>query len=56
VVRLLADGLSNKEIAQALGVTPMTAMHHAAAISQKPGVRGRTEAVAWAIRSGVAPD
>ena len=56
VVQLLANGLSNKEIAQALGVTPKTAMHHAAAIYQKLGVRGRTEAVAWAIRTGMAPE
>jgi predicted ATPase len=54
VVRLLADGLSNKEIAQALGVTPKTAMHHAAAIYQKLGLRGRSETVAWAIRTGIA--
>jgi predicted ATPase/DNA-binding CsgD family transcriptional regulator len=56
VVRLLADGLTNKEIAQALGVTPKTAMHHAAAIYQKLGVRGRSETVAWAIRTGIAPE
>jgi DNA-binding NarL/FixJ family response regulator len=52
VVRLLARGLTNKEIAQRLGVTPKTAMHHAAAIYQKLGLRGRGETVAWAIRSG----
>jgi predicted ATPase/DNA-binding CsgD family transcriptional regulator len=56
VVRLLAGGLSNKEIAQALGVTPKTAMHHAAAIYQKLGLRGRSETVAWAIRAGVVPE
>jgi predicted ATPase/DNA-binding CsgD family transcriptional regulator len=55
VVRLLANGYSNKEIAQALGVTPKTAMHHTAAIYQKLGVRGRSETVAWAIRTGIAP-
>jgi predicted ATPase/DNA-binding CsgD family transcriptional regulator len=54
VVRLLANGLSNKEIAQTLGVTPKTAMHHAAAIYQKLGLRGRSETVAWAIRTGIA--
>lgn len=54
VVRLLARGLTNKEIAQTLGVTPKTAMHHAAAIYQKLGVRGRSETVAWAIRTGAA--
>jgi DNA-binding CsgD family transcriptional regulator len=54
VVRLLASGMTNKEIASALGVTPKTVMHHTVAIYQKIGVRGRTEAVAWAIRTGVA--
>ncbi len=54
VVRLLARGLSNKEIAQILGVTAKTAMHHAAAIYQKLGVRGRSETVVWAIRTGIA--
>jgi predicted ATPase/DNA-binding CsgD family transcriptional regulator len=56
VVRLLARGLSNKEIAQTLGVTPKTVMHHTVAIYQKLGVRGRSETVAWAIRTGVAPE
>jgi predicted ATPase/DNA-binding CsgD family transcriptional regulator len=54
VVRLLARGLSNKEIAQRLGVTPKTVMHHTVAIYQELGVRGRSETVAWAIRTGVA--
>ncbi len=54
VVRLLARGLTNKEIAQILGVTPKTVMHHTVAIYQELGVRGRSETVAWAIRTGVA--
>jgi predicted ATPase/DNA-binding CsgD family transcriptional regulator len=54
VVRLLAGGLTNKEIAGRLGMTPKTVMHHTVAIYQRLGVRGRSEAVAWAIRAGVA--
>jgi predicted ATPase/DNA-binding CsgD family transcriptional regulator len=54
VVGLLARGLSNKEIARALGVTPKTVMHHTVAIYQTLGVRGRSETVAWAFRTGVA--
>ncbi len=54
VVRLLARGLTNKEIAQTLGVTPKTVMHHTVAIYQELGVRGRSETVAWAIRTGAA--
>jgi predicted ATPase/DNA-binding CsgD family transcriptional regulator len=52
VVTLLADGLTNKEIAKRLGVTPKTVMHHTVAIYQKLGVRGRSETVAWAMRTG----
>jgi predicted ATPase/DNA-binding CsgD family transcriptional regulator len=56
VVRLLAGGLTNKEIAGRLGMTPKTVMHHTVAVYQRLGVRGRSEAVAWAIRAGVAPE
>jgi DNA-binding NarL/FixJ family response regulator len=55
VVRLLAAGLTNKEVAVRLGLTPKTVMHHTVAIYQRLGVRSRSEAVAWAIRGGVAP-
>ena len=56
VVRLLSGGLTNKEIAGRLGMTPKTVMHHTVAIYQRLGVRGRSEAVAWAIRACVAPE
>jgi predicted ATPase/DNA-binding CsgD family transcriptional regulator len=56
VVGLLAGGFSNKEIAGHLGMTPKTVMHHTVAIYQRLGVRGRSEAVAWAIRAGVAAE
>jgi predicted ATPase/DNA-binding CsgD family transcriptional regulator len=55
VVRLLVQGLTNKEIASQLRMTPKTVMHHTVAIYQRLGVRGRSEAVAWAIRADVAP-
>ena len=55
VVRLLVGGLTNKEIALRLGLTPKTVMHHTVAIYQRLGVRGRSETVAWAIRAGVTP-
>jgi predicted ATPase/DNA-binding CsgD family transcriptional regulator len=54
VIRLLVGGLTNKEIAGHLGMTPKTVMHHTVAIYQRLGVRGRSEAVAWAIRAGIA--
>jgi DNA-binding CsgD family transcriptional regulator len=33
-------------------VSTKTVMHHTMAIYRKLGVRGRAEAVAWALRSG----
>lgn len=48
VLRLVASGRSNKEIAVSLGITPKTAMHHTSAIYRKLQVRSRTEAAAIA--------
>ena len=50
VLDLLVDGDSNKDIARRLGITPKTVMHHTSSIYRKLGVRGRAEAVAWAVR------
>ena len=54
VLRLLAAGLGNKEIATRLGVSPKTVMHHTTAIYRVLGVRGRSEAAAYAVRTGMA--
>jgi DNA-binding CsgD family transcriptional regulator len=56
VVKLLARGFTNKEIAQTLGITPKTVMHHTHAIYQTLGVRGRSETVAWAFKAGIASE
>lgn len=53
VLALLAEGLTNKEIAKKLGVAQKTVMHHSMAIYQKLGVRGRAEAAAVAVRHGL---
>jgi predicted ATPase/DNA-binding CsgD family transcriptional regulator len=53
VLRLLARGDTNKDIAAALGLRPKTVMHHSVSIYGKLGVRGRAEAAAWAVRSGL---
>jgi DNA-binding CsgD family transcriptional regulator len=50
VLRLIAAGDSNKEVAAALGITAKTVMHHSVAIYRKLGVRGRAEATAYAFR------
>jgi predicted ATPase/DNA-binding CsgD family transcriptional regulator len=53
VLLLLVAGDSNKQIARALGVTPKTVTHHLSAVYETLGVRGRSEATAWAFRAGV---
>jgi DNA-binding CsgD family transcriptional regulator len=53
VLHLLAEGRSNKEIAEALTISVHTAERHIANIFGKLGVRNRTEATAWAHRLGV---
>jgi DNA-binding NarL/FixJ family response regulator len=50
---LVADGLSNKAIAQALSVSENTVKYHVRNILQKLGVQNRTEAVAHALRAGL---
>jgi ATP/maltotriose-dependent transcriptional regulator MalT len=50
VLRLLGDGLSNREIAERLFISPKTAEHHASRIYAKIGVTKRAEAVAYASR------
>jgi DNA-binding NarL/FixJ family response regulator len=53
VLRLLADGASNKSIARHLDITPHTAKFHVASIVAKLGAKGRTDAVAKAMRLGL---
>ncbi|MBN2391363.1 MAG: response regulator transcription factor [Anaerolineae bacterium] len=48
VLRLVADGLSNKEIAQALYITVRTADFHVSNILRKLSVISRVEAAVWA--------
>jgi DNA-binding NarL/FixJ family response regulator len=53
VLRMLALGLANKEIASRLNISEHTVKFHVAAILGKLGAASRTEAVALAIRHGL---
>ncbi|MFD5098236.1 response regulator [Streptomyces albidochromogenes] len=52
VLRLMATGLTNAEIADRLRVGPATAKSHVAAVLAKTGARDRTQAVIAAYESG----
>lgn len=53
VLQLLAQGLSNKVIAQRLGISDHTAKFHVNSILGKLGAQSRTEALAQAARLGL---
>ncbi len=53
VLRLLAEGASNKLIARTLGISFHTAKFHVASIAAKLDATGRTDAVAQAVRLGL---
>jgi HD-GYP domain-containing protein (c-di-GMP phosphodiesterase class II) len=53
VVRLLARGLTNKEIATALDISVKTAGHHVQHIFEKAGVTTRAAATLFAMQSGL---
>jgi DNA-binding NarL/FixJ family response regulator len=53
VLRLMAGGYSNREIAEALGAAEGTIKNHASSILGKLGVRDRTRAVLTAIERGL---
>jgi DNA-binding NarL/FixJ family response regulator len=56
VLRLLAKGMSNVEIAQALVVTRETAKTYVSRILLKLEVRDRVQAVVYAYRTGIADE
>jgi DNA-binding NarL/FixJ family response regulator len=53
VLRQLALGLTNKEIAQALHISYETVKEHVQHILRKIGVSDRTQAAVWAVRKGL---
>jgi DNA-binding NarL/FixJ family response regulator len=55
VLRLLARGSANKQIAYALGVAEKTVKTHVSSILGKLGVQSRTQAALYAGRVGLVP-
>jgi len=55
VLRLVAEGLANKEIARRLGISEKTVKAHLNNVFAKLDVHSRTQAALQAIRSGIAP-
>jgi DNA-binding NarL/FixJ family response regulator len=53
VLRLVAEGFANKQIARRLGISEKTVKSHLTRIFQTIGVTGRTQAALWAERSGL---
>jgi len=53
VLKLVAEGKSNKDVAEMLGISVKTAMSHREHVMEKLGVHNRTELVRFAIKKGV---
>ncbi len=53
VLRLVARGLTNEAVAEALGISERTARYHLSRIYRRLGTRGRSQAIAWAVRRGL---
>ncbi len=55
VLRVLARGLSNREIAETLVLSPRTVQHHLASVYDKINLRTRAGAAVFAIENGLVP-
>jgi DNA-binding NarL/FixJ family response regulator len=53
VLALIVEGLTNKEIAGRLCLSPDTVKNHVVHIIQKLGVSDRTQAAVMAVRQGM---
>jgi len=53
VAALIAQGLTNGQLADKLYISPKTAAVHVSNILTKLGLSGRAEVAAWAVRNGL---
>lgn len=55
VLKLICEGASNREIAQALHITEKTVKNHVSSILSQVGVKSRTQLAIWANGTGAHP-
>jgi DNA-binding NarL/FixJ family response regulator len=56
LLRLVARGLGNREIAQALAISERTVRAHLSGVLHKLRVEDRTQAALWAVKHGLGED
>jgi DNA-binding NarL/FixJ family response regulator len=56
ILRLVAAGMANKEIASELVISERTARTHVSNILRKLGLASRTQAALWAVREGLVDE
>jgi DNA-binding NarL/FixJ family response regulator len=56
VAALLAEGLTNSQVAERLYISPRTAAVHVSNILSKLAMSSRAEVAAWAVREGLTAD
>ena len=56
VLRLVARGLSNKQMARELAITDGTVKIHVRNLCRKVGARNRTQLAAWAVTQGIGTE
>lgn len=54
VTRLVAQGLTNREVAARLSISDQTVKNHLTVIYVRAGVANRVELTIWALRNGIA--
>jgi len=55
VALLVAEGLTNRDIAERLVVSERTAENHVARVLNRLGLRSRAQVAAWVVRNDLKP-